>query len=104
MKKLTPGDFKFQLLEHAHVLRRHAIALSPGKYPLDPKSSMWVIREEAWKEFLMSEQFLMHAARGKDGRVKKELLGLPVRITFDDEPDTPMVQLVMEPLLEARPR
>lgn len=102
-RQLTPADFKFQLLEHAHFLRGHAIARGHG-YDLDPKSTLWLIREEAWREFLMSPEFLMHAQHGKDGRVEKKLLGLPVRLSFEDDPDTPMVQLLMEPLLEARPR
>jgi hypothetical protein len=97
VKTLTPDDFKFRLMERAHMLRRQAIARSAG-HQLDPKTTMWVIRREAWREFLMSQDYLEHMQSCKE----KKLLDLPVRVTVDDDPDTPMVQLVMEPLLEAR--
>lgn len=100
MKTLTPEDFRFDLLHHARMLQRYALAESSGR-PLDPKTSQWVIRREAWNEFRQAMDFLTvtGAVQINSRAAAWTLLGLPVRITVDDHPDTPMVQLVMEPML-----
>jgi hypothetical protein len=97
MKKLTPDDFRFQLLDHAHMLRRSYIARNKSGYALE--GAMWVIRREAWLEFRLSPSALEHI-KMRSG--VNELFGLPVRITVDDSDDTPMIQLVMEPVLKRR--
>ena len=103
MTKITPDMFKLTFIEEAHRLRRTALANSVTS-KLDARTSMWVIREEAWRDFQISSDFLTVAtfsSQRMDGR-RNELLGLPVRLTIEDEPDAPMIQLVMEP--EAKPR
>ncbi|WJI43700.1 hypothetical protein NL532_24140 [Mesorhizobium sp. C120A] len=103
MTKLTPDMFKLSFMEEAHLLRRTACANSRSS-KLDERTSMWVIRMEAWRDFMASSDFLTVAVVSTQrlhGR-RNELLGLPVRLTIDDEPDVPMIQLVMEP--EAKPR
>lgn len=91
---LTPDDFRLSLVEEAYRLRRGALAQSGG-YQLDPKTAMWVIRLDAWRESQASADFLKVVQYGPT--VRNELLGLPVRLTIDDSPDAPMIQLVMEP-------
>jgi len=101
MKTLTPDDFKFDLLHHAAQLRHWALERS-NSHELDPKTTQWIITETAWREFLMSRDFVSHITFDNDGKTRNTLMGLPVRVTFSDDPDTPPVQLVMEPLLYAR--
>lgn len=93
---LTPDNFKIPLVEEAYRLRRHAIAQG-STHALDEKTSFWVVRMEAWREFMKSSDFVKMARFSVDGRMRNELFGLPVRITTHDENDVPMIQLVMEP-------
>ena len=101
MKTLTPDDFKFDLLHHAQQLRRWAVQRS-SSHRLDPKTTQWIITETAWREFQMSRDFMANITYAIDGKTRNTLFGLPVRVTFQDDPDTSPVQLVMEPLLYAR--
>lgn len=96
-----PDDFKFSLMEEAYRLRHMTVATT-GSAALDAKTSFWVIRIEAWREFMRSADFMNTVRIAQDGKHRNELLGLPVRLTVDDEPDVPMVQLVMEPMLAVR--
>lgn len=96
---MTPDDFKLPLVEEAHRLRLGALEHSGGSR-LDPKTTMWVIRKEAWRDFQCSADFLRTVQFGPTTR--NELMGLPVRLTIDDSPDTPLIQLVMEPKIMPR--
>ena len=90
------------IVEEANRLRRHKIAVSrSSQTPLDERSTMWVMRMEAWQELIsLSEIF----ALGICDVQRKTLFNWPVRLTVDDHPDTPMIQLVMEPLIHMRKR
>ena len=99
MKNLSPDSFRFDLLEEAYRLRRQALARS-SHCELDANTSMWVIRREAWRDLLASADFVNSIRSGPT--LRNELLGLPVRLTINDEPDVPMIQLVMEPMLRPR--
>lgn len=97
---MTPDDFKFQLLDHARALRHSALERSKTN-DLDPATSQWVVTYAAWRDFKTSKDFLNAVIVIEPGKMK--LLGLPVRITVDDDPLTPPVQLVMEPMRMWRP-
>lgn len=101
LKTLTPDDFKFDLLHHAAQLRHRAMNQTSSTY-LDEKTTQWIITETAWREFQMSRDFLQNVTFDRGGKTKNMLMGLPVRVTFRDDPDTPPIQLVMEPLLSPR--
>jgi hypothetical protein len=87
-KRLTPDDFKLPLIEEAYRLMHSAVANS-SRSRLDERTSLW-----------LSSDFFPGVAYKSNRR--KELLGIPVRLTYDDDDDVPMIQLVMEPT--ARPR
>lgn len=95
-----PDDFKFSMMEEALHLHHMTVATT-GRAALDAKTAFWVIRIEAWREFMRSADFMNTVRITQDGKHRNELLGLPVRLTIDDEPDVPMIQLVMEPLIAA---
>lgn len=99
MNRLTTEDFRFKLLDHALMLQRSYIRQNKSGHALI--GAQWIIRSEAWREFQASADFVTHVKFARNGVMKNELLGLPVRVTIDDQPETPMVQLVFEPLLEA---
>lgn len=83
------------------LLNQRRMAIAQGStHQLDDRTSFWVIRREAWIEILRSSDAYQSIQSRSDKR--KEIMGLPVRITVDDEPDVPMVQLVMEPMMMAR--
>lgn len=98
---MTPDDFKFDLMEHAYALRRQAMARS-ASHDLDPATCTWVITDRAWREFQKSADILT-AVEVNLRDSSRRLLGLRVRITVDDEAGTTPVQLLMGPLLAARP-
>lgn len=81
-------------MEEAYRLLHHTIARS-GPHELDPKSAMFLIRREVWMDILKHLDMMM--GRMPSPYAPRELFGVPVRITVFDPPDTPMVQLVMEP-------
>lgn len=95
--KLTPDQFRFQLLEHAHAIRRD----HQRDDRFRNETRVWLIRMEAWREFRMSRDYVDSFAEvyDKDGVARRELLGFPVRITYEDVPDAPMIQLLVEPKL-----
>lgn len=93
-----PGDFELSLISEARQQFAYAIRFSHRH--LDPKTSFWVIKQSAWLEFIRAMDIHMVIQCGPTRR--KELMGLPVRITVDDEPDVPMIQLVMEPKVDRR--
>ena len=97
---MKPEDFKFELLEHAYALRRQIMART-ASHNLDPKTCTWFVTDRAWREFKMSADILSHVQIDLRSS-RKQLLGLPVRVTVDDEEGTPPVQLLMEPLLSPK--
>ena len=95
-----PENFELTILVEAHRLRMLAMSESRS-HSLDPRTSFWVARREAWLELMRDVRYgRMIAPLGQTRR--KELFGLPVRVTVDDEPDVPLIQLVMEPMTRAR--
>lgn len=96
--KLTPESFRHTIMDEAYRLRHFALR-QYRTHDLDEKSAMWVIRSEAWDELRKWADFV----GGLDYRAN-QLMGLPVRVTIYDSPDTPMIQLVMEPTLYQPPR
>lgn len=99
---MTPEDFKFTLTEQAHRLRQHAIAMS-HTHRLDEKTSQWLVKDHAWRDLIRSADYNQHLEIDfNPQRMRKTLLGLPVRVTVDDDPETPDIQLVMEPQLMAQ--
>lgn len=95
--KLTPEWFaKHSLLNEARQQIHHAIARSSG-FDLDKSTAFWIVRMEGWRDLARDLEFNIFAT----GYPRKTLLGLPVRISIDDEPDVPLIQLVMEPMARA---
>jgi hypothetical protein len=95
-----PEDFELTILVEANRLRMLAIAESRSN-SLDPKTSFWVARREAWIDLMRDARYGRMIVQSGLSR-RKELFGLPVRVTVDDEPDVPLIQLVMEPMVRAR--
>lgn len=93
-----PGDFELSSISEARQQLAYAIRFSPRE--LDPKTSFWVIKRSAWLELIRAMDIHMVIQCGPTRR--KELMGLPVRATIDDEPDVPMIQLAMEPKVDRR--
>lgn len=95
------GEYTHSIMAEARQQYHYALAnTAPGGW-LDPKTCFWVITEPGWTELLREiRDYAVCISSGKVGR--KTLLGLPVRVTFNDEPDIPMVQLVMEPKIIPR--
>ena len=95
-------DFSKTLLDDAYRLRMAAIKHSKG-HELDPKTAIWVMTIDAWLEILRHKDYTASGLIQDPNmeRGQKRLMGLPVRTTIDDDPDTPMIQLVMEPDLHA---
>ena len=92
-KFIPEGDFLFQecmALWHQTVAQTTVCSL-------EETSAMWIMREEAWRAICQRSEIM----RTMETYKAKQLMGLPVRITYQDHPDTPMVQLVMEPLRRA---
>ena len=99
---MKPEDFQLSILEDAYRLRRHAMQRSQT-HELDPRTSMWVIRDTGWRELMMACGYLNYIVCEPGPKsTRRELLGLPVRVTIDDDPDVPMIQLVMEPMMVPR--
>lgn len=96
--RMTPDDFKFQLLQHAHALYHSALSRS-ASFELDPKTTMWLITSYAEQEFMKSKDIMNGFYRFNDAINKRTLFNLPVRITINDLDGTPPIQLVMEPMV-----
>lgn len=64
---------------------------------VDEQSAVFLLTEKAWRDIISSADYAfaidMH---------RKRLFGIPIRVTHDDEPDTPRIQLLMEPQLSPR--
>lgn len=99
---MTPDDFKHTALDEAWRLRQMAIAHARNGFDLDEKTAMWVMTDAGWREIVASADY---AASHMTTAPKHPLtlFGLPVRLTYGDAPDTPAIQLVMEPMVFARP-
>jgi hypothetical protein len=94
MSEMKPEHFSYSALSDAR--RQYYSALQHScSSELDPKTSFWVITMNGWNELRRDVELQMVLRLGPSRR--KELMGLPVRVTVDDEPDVPMIQLVMEP-------
>lgn len=94
-----PENFAMDIVNE--IRQQRLMAIAQGRtHQLDEKTSFWVVRREAWIEIMRSEDVYTSLQIGYHRR--KEIMGLPVRITVDDETDVPMVQLVMEPMMKAR--
>ena len=98
--KLTPEMFRMPLVDEAYRMRA-LVHLDGDWIRTDSSTAMWIIRDEAWREFRASQDFIQ--MQDMSSR-RRELLGLPVRLTYDDSPDTPMIQLVMEHKVAPRAR
>lgn len=101
MANLRPEDFtKGTIISQARALRDAAIARS-GSFELDPKTMCWLITLEAHRKLRLEyDPRLGYVQFDSSGRWW--ILGLPARITTWDPPDTPELQLVMEPILVRR--
>ena len=95
-RHFVPDDFQLSLLSEAYQQHHYAMKYC-NTHELDQRTSFWVVRRNAWMELLRSEDFLTSVDFNPQHR--KELMGLPVRLTIEDESDVPIIQLVMEPLL-----
>lgn len=78
------------------VHRQYALGLRRAENSgLDPKSALWIIRRDAWRWLRAAADSLDSFTHNPETGYRR-LLGLPVRLTIGDEPDMPMVLLVME--------
>lgn len=91
---IKPEDFMYSILSEAKHQYFCALKHSSERH-LDPKTAFWVVTMNGWKDIKRDLDVYMVAQLRPNSR--KELMGLPVRVTIDDEPDIPMIQLVMEP-------
>lgn len=72
---------------------------------LDAGSVMFVIKAEAWREMIYEARAsgsLVGFDRNTEHMHSCRLFNVPVRLTIDDAPDVPVVQLALEPALYAR--
>lgn len=100
-QRQTSETIAIAIMEDANRLRHYAIARS-GRQNLDPKTSMWLITHDAWQHLKASSYFRTMIGAAVDRRART-LMGTPFRVTIDDDPNTPLIQLVMEPsLVETR--
>lgn len=100
---MTPSDFEFDLLAHAHALYTQAQSYS-ASHTLDPKTCVWLVTYDAWRRAMQSPSIantLTHGGGRKDARW---IYGIHVRVTIEDEEGTPPIQLLMEPLVRRRAR
>jgi len=86
---------KTPIAAQAYAIKIRAISMSET-HKLDHKTAVWVITYSAWMSFL--EDMSRSPVDFLPSR-NKTLLGIPVRITVEDDPETPEIQLLMEPLL-----
>lgn len=83
------------LTEEAYgLLRSHAA--HNHRLNLDRASALFIVKLDDWRFFLSTHEAMGTASFARLARGRKELLGIPVRTTIDDEPDLPRIQLVME--------
>lgn len=89
------NDFGLSMIEQASCKRAAAFAVSHGT-PLDKRSAYWLAPIEhklrLYREFEAIGYLVLEAETGTT-----TLHGLPVRFTVGDPPETPEIQLVMEP-------
>ena len=96
--QMKPADFGLSMMDQAHRLRRHAVAVSRTT-ELDAKTCMWLVRND--HKYRLYDELSAADLVDVRGVNTVELLGLPVRFTVGDPPETPELQLVMEPVLRA---
>lgn len=94
---MTPDDFKHTLLDEARFILESSITINKNNVELDPQTMQWVMRERAWMELLRQADY-----SDAVDVTRKRLLGISVRITIDDLDTVPAIQLLMEPMLQAR--
>ena len=93
---------KTPIAAQAYAIKIRAISMS-GTHKLDHKTAVWVITYSAYRSFLEDMSLMSYGARDSAADLhsrNKTLLGIPVRITVEDDPETPEIQLLMEPLLK----
>lgn len=107
--KITPEDFGvgdgrgLTVIDEAHILLSRAANVSSCRVALDGSSAMFILSNQGYKDAIreMCSIGLMKELPAAGGIV--QLLGIPARVTMYDAPDTPRVQLVMEPLAAILP-
>jgi hypothetical protein len=87
------------MLAQAYQLKAAAISRSASGNILDQNTCTWLVRDDC-RDLLMREIDPLLAQENR--QPKMLLMGIPIRFTVRDEPDTPELQLVMEPLLSPR--
>lgn len=98
--RMRPEDFGVPMIDQAHRLLRASVAHSGGSQ-LDRNSATWLIPIEH-RERLLREIYAL-GGRAISRSTRTELLGIEVRWTVEDNPSTPELQLVMEPVMSPRP-
>jgi hypothetical protein len=89
------------MLAQAYQLKAAAISRSASGNILDQNTCTWLVRDDC-RDLLMREIDPLLAPENR--HPKMLLMGIPIRFTVRDEPDTPELQLVMEPILAPLPR
>lgn len=79
------------------VLKAKAVA---ERYGLAKGTAMWLIRRDAWTELKEGQDFMTTIELDMKTGHPIRFMGLPVRITMDGAGDTPMIQIVMEAVIE----
>lgn len=100
---MTPSDFEFDLLAHAHALYMQAQSYS-ASHALDPKTCVWLVTYDAWRRAMQSPSTAYTVQHGGGSSSTRRIYNIPVRITIEDEDGTPPIQLLMEPLVRRRAR
>lgn len=100
---MTPSDFEFDLLAHAHALYTQAQSYS-ASHDLDPKTCVWLVTYDAWRHAMRSPSIAYVLAHSEGRNSTRRIYGIHVRITVEDEDGTPPIQLLMEPLVRRRAR
>lgn len=97
---MNPGEIDpFKLMDEAYRLFREARAWSRGG-PVDETTAQWLMTAEAWDFFRAEVERDTYSMAVRPGM--RRLMGIPIRLTCDDDPNTPLIQLVMEPRIEPR--
>jgi hypothetical protein len=92
---MTPNDFGLSMIEQAYRKRASAHAVSRG-VPLDERAAYWLVPIEHQPR-LYSELEAQRSLIFDQSTRRATLYGLPIRFTVGDPPETPEIQLVMEP-------
>jgi hypothetical protein len=94
---MTPIDLR----THVSSLYQQTLMVCQSM-DIDTRLLFWLATERAWTELLESRYLTGGPLQVDFGTNTKTLLGIPVRITYDDRQEVEPLQIVMKPRLIAQ--